>query len=250
MNGHLTDWAQALRELLFPRCRCPFCDQPLPPGAGEICPACQRAVADSCQGWRPCQRCATFIPAGLSNCVNCHALKGENWLDQSRAAGPYEGILKENIRKFKYHHGVWLDKPLGQMMLAAVKEADYPGLDMVVPVPLHPVRLAERGYNQAELLARVIARGLGLPMNCRALIRQLNTPSQTNLHRQDRLANLDDAFALTRNDEIYQKRILLVDDIFTTGATGNSCAKTLKNGGGAAVYFVACAAGKQQNLAN
>ena len=249
MNDRLTSWVEALRELLFPTCRCPFCDQPETLAAGEICPACRQMIADSALGWQPCRLCAAFIPAGQTSCGGCHGRPEGNWLDQSWAAAPYEGVIKASIRRFKYHRGVWLEKPLARLMLDTLPRLDHAAWDMVVPVPLHPDRLQARGYNQVELLGRVIAKGLGLPLQSRVLVRRLNTPSQTSLGRQERLVNLQNAFAVVNRDKIARKRILLVDDIFTTGATGNACARVLKEGGCAAVFLITCAAGKQQNIA-
>jgi len=173
----------------------------------------------------------------------------DSWLDISRAAYPYQGVIKDRIRQLKYHRGVWLAEPLGRLMLDAALANGLTQADLVIPVPLHPLRQRERGYNQAERLARVVAKGLSLPLDTRTLIRCRNTPSQTSLKRAERLLNPENAFALIRAEPVIGKRILLVDDIFTTGATVAACARVLRQGGATSVCAILCAAGKQQNIA-
>lgn len=102
--------------------------------------------------------------------------------------------------------------------------------DIVVPVPLHRRRLIWRGFNQSTELARAISRQLGAKVRNKALVRTRHTPPQTRLDRAGRLANIKDAFA-ANTDLVRDKRVLLVDDVFTTGATLRECARTLKRAG-------------------
>lgn len=110
-------------------------------------------------------------------------------------------------------------------MLASASLVRADEVDVVVPVPLHAGRLAERGYNQAALLARPVARVIGAPLACRALVRVRATERQASLDREARLANVVDAFAC--RGDVRGRRVLLVDDVTTTGATLNACRSAL-----------------------
>lgn len=147
---------------------------------------------------------------------------------------PYEGPLQDAIRLFKYHRKVVLAEALGDLMNMALQEP--PDVDLLMPVPLHSSRLREREFNQSLLLADRLNRRLGLPLSYGNLIRRRPTQSQTELTRSARLKNLRRAFSLLRPDEVSGKRILLVDDVFTTGTTVNECAKALRKASAADVY--------------
>ncbi|HET6370449.1 MAG TPA: phosphoribosyltransferase family protein, partial [Nitrospiria bacterium] len=114
-----------------------------------------------------------------------------------------------------------------------------PAVDIVIPIPLHPARLREREFNQAALLARPLAKHLSVSFMVDLLDRVLPTPQQVGLSREERARNVRKAFAVRQPDSIAGKRILLVDDVFTTGATLNEAAKSLKKKG--AKDVIACA---------
>jgi ComF family protein len=109
-------------------------------------------------------------------------------------------------------------------------------IDMIIPVPLHIERLREREFNQSLLLADRIGRHRGVPVACTLLIRTAPSPAQTTLSRKERLTNLRGAFTVTRPASVTGKRILLIDDVFTTGATVHECAKTLRKAGSGDVF--------------
>ncbi|HSQ91502.1 MAG TPA: phosphoribosyltransferase family protein [Nitrospiraceae bacterium] len=114
-------------------------------------------------------------------------------------------------------------------------------VDVVIPVPLHPARLRTREFNQSLLLADQLGRYLALPVWVTNLVRIAATDPQTTLTRQARLRNLRKAFAIRRPQDIAEKRILLVDDVFTTGTTLNECAKTLRKAGAGPVFALTLA---------
>jgi ComF family protein len=109
-------------------------------------------------------------------------------------------------------------------------------IDLIMPVPLYVGRLREREFNQSLLLADRIGRHLSMPVSCADLIRIGPSPAQTTLSRKDRLNNLRGAFSVPHPESIAGKRILLIDDVFTTGATVNECAKTLRKAGSSDVF--------------
>ncbi len=124
--------------------------------------------------------------------------------------------------------------PLAEAMVEALP--DLPAIDGIIPVPLHPQRLREREYNQSLLLGNRLSRHTGIPLILACLVRIRPTVPQTSLSRKERLTNLHRAFSIARPDDIQGKRILLVDDVFTTGTTLHECAKTLRRAGCGPVY--------------
>jgi len=142
--------------------------------------------------------------------------------------------LQKAIQLFKYQGKVRLASALGDLMTAAM--GSLPEADVLMPVPLHPSRLREREFNQSLLLADAVNRRLRLPLSYTNLVRLRETPPQTNLSRAARRKNLRQAFTVLRPGEVAERRILLVDDVFTTGTTVNECAKALRKAGAADVY--------------
>ncbi|EKD67614.1 MAG: phosphoribosyltransferase, partial [uncultured bacterium] len=110
-----------------------------------------------------------------------------------------------------------------------------PSVDMILPVPLHKKRFAERGFNQAFLIARILATHTDIPLFSRILIRKRDTPHQAQLDREGRLKNVVDAFSISAPEAIRGKRILLVDDVYTTGATMQTCAEVILSAGASSV---------------
>ena len=130
-----------------------------------------------------------------------------------------------------------LGVPLGHLLRRLLREEGL-SADVVVPVPLHPKRLAERGYNQAALLARAAARELGAPLAARALVRVRDTSQQARLGRTERLANVERAFVARDPKAVRGRDVLLVDDVETTGATLTACRAALLEAGARRVTMV------------
>jgi ComF family protein len=161
-------------------------------------------------------------------------------LDASRGRAPlvafalFGGPLAAALRRLKYEDRPDLAGPLGHLLRRAARDAGL-GADLVVPVPLHPVRLAERGYNQAALLGAATARELGAPLAARALVRTRHTAAQARLDRARRQGNVAGAFRARAPEQVRGKRVVLVDDVATTGATLAACAAALRGAGAASV---------------
>jgi ComF family protein len=149
-------------------------------------------------------------------------------IERIRSVAYFEGVLREAVHCLKYSGRTVLAEPLGELMAAYWMQHPTP-VDLVVPVPLHPTRLRERGYNQAALLAREMARRVGLVVEERTLIRQRATASQVELDSRQRKKNVFDAFCCCDNS-LTGKRVLLIDDVCTTGATLEACAVALYAG--------------------
>ncbi len=158
--------------------------------------------------------------------------------EQSRvfATGAHEGMLRKAVQALKYSGAIELDKILAERQLQALQGIDW-RFDAVVPVPLHANRLEKRGYNQSELLSRILAQSLGVACQPGLLQRLRDTKEQAQLERGERRQNVEGAFAAM--GDLSGQRILLVDDVVTTGATMSQCALALRAGGAAAVLGIA-----------
>ncbi len=154
------------------------------------------------------------------------------------ASGVYDGILKQAIRAFKYNGAVELAEPLGGR-LATVLERRKWAFDIIIPVPLSAERLAERGYNQANLLSHQAAKQMNIPCRSDALRRIRDTKQQTGLDAWQRAENVKDAFAAAA--DLANQSILLIDDVVTTASTLEACADELRRAGARAVYAIAVA---------
>ncbi len=181
-----------------------------------------------------CGKCG--IPATADVCGVC--LENPPRFDMARSYGEYRGNLRELIHLLKYQGMAPLAAPLARRMAEAA--AVLPGCHAVVALPLEVARRRQRGYNQAELLARALAGQLALPVLSNACRRIRATLPQSGLSRDDRRKNVQDAFAADKSI-VNSRMILLVDDVMTTGATLDSCAGALRAAGAAAVFGITAA---------
>lgn len=187
-------------------------------------------------------------------CPKCRRELARKWkgafydgkLDGSASAYLYSGPAGSVVRNLKYN-GVWAMKDMmAADMLRAFNSIQPVGVEVVVPVPMHPKRLRERGFNQSEVLAREIAAGLKLPFGD-GLIRTRDTVQQARLQGKARRNNLKNAFEA--DVSVAGKWVLLVDDVYTTGTTAHECAKALRKAGARYVSFLAYAIGEQEGKA-
>ena len=203
-----------------------------------------------------CTTCsATFLPVESPICSKCGIVfksrQGENRVcgdcieapkkyGMARSAGVYDQVLMSAIHCLKYKGKIQLTRPLGALLFNAfIRYWDKKRIDIVVPVPLHERKLRIRGFNPSFLLVRNWPRIFEMlngqmpviPVDKDILARKKWTASQTGLGRKERLQNIKNAFVVNDTSKIEGKRILLVDDVYTTGATANECAKVLLKGG-------------------
>ncbi|HEY3248236.1 MAG TPA: ComF family protein [bacterium] len=225
---------RGLADLLFP----PACQVCREPGPAVLCPTCRERF----RLIRPpvCQRCGKPLrgpPTLIFTCIPCRHRRLH--FKHARAAGVFEGPLRDAIHALKFRGRTALSEPLGRLMVdTAPVHSLVRGCEVVVPVPLHPRRLAERGFNQSELLAREVAAALRLPLDIGILQRTRSTAPQTDLPLTERKINVRQAFEATAPPT---GSILLVDDVLSTGYTAAACAGALRRGGAREVIVLALA---------
>jgi ComF family protein len=169
-------------------------------------------------------------------CALCRL--GLQGFDAVYSYGSYEGSLRELVHLFKYSGVRPLARTFGQFMVRALPRET--AFDVIVPMPLHWFKQWQRGFNQSDLLAREIGRKWNVPV--RSLIRRRkNTSPQAGLTNAKRRANVSGAFHMTRGRSLAGMRVLLIDDVVTTGATASACARVLKRAGAAHVALLALA---------
>jgi ComF family protein len=232
---------RALRVLFPMRCRTcerPLGDDPVPffcrtcwdslhPLQGPACPRCARPFVSSLT--------STYSPTHL--CADCRT--SEPAFTKAWCGYPYVSPLREAIGLLKYERKYGLADSLSRLLTAVLPPTL--DVDLIMPVPLHPFRLRAREFNQSLLLAESVGRRLSIPVSYTNLIRTRDTAAQTSFTRSTRLTNLRRAFSLRRPERVQGKRVLLVDDVFTTGTTLNECAKALRRAGATEVYALALA---------
>jgi ComF family protein len=236
-------WLDPVLDLVFPAV-CPVClDRSDEPTQRPFCGPCWRALP---VGLGPgCPVCGEPFP-GLGGALPCDACRRTPPpYAFARAVAEYRDGMREAIHALKFGNRPLLATPLGRLLAEAgaralpVPPADW--AEGLVPVPLHPARLAERGFNQAELLATPCGARWRVPVLPRALIRARATLPQTDLDPAARRLNVRDAFRVPRPAAIRGRRLLLVDDVHTTGATVAAAAQALREAGAAAVGVLALA---------
>lgn len=202
----------------------------------QVCDECRAEALRKRSLYGQCQCCHSF---GIQS-DHCHSCRDwPAYLTGNVAVWPHQNGWQQAILDFKFHNMPWLAEVLAAELAPALP-ADY---DLLVPVPLHRYRIRERGYNQSELLVKALSRQTGIPWK-NSLERIRNTPHQTGLNREQRLKNLDGAFAAKRGGEVTGKRVILVDDVFTTGTTLQQCAKVLHQNGAIQITGATLASGQ------
>ena len=233
-------WRALLDFFLPPRCS--LCGSPLAPPYGERpCPSCLSDIRFFSSPL--CPRCGIGFssPADQDHlCSRC--LSGEWTFGKARALCPYEGRIMEAISRFKFGGVARLATPLGAL-LADYADPEFPfsAVDLIIPVPLHPRRLRERGFNQSLLLARQVGKRRSIPLDFTALHRTRQTQPQTQLSGPERRKNVRGAFGVKTPEAVAGRKILLIDDVFTTGATIQECTESLLDAGAKEVHVLTLA---------
>jgi competence protein ComFC len=227
----LQNWLNVGLGFLYPEA-CQLCrEQRATARDGFVCRRCWMQV----RFIRPpfCERCGLPYPGDLTapfECANCREM--ELHFSSARSAVVARGIVREAIHRYKYQRALWFEPFLADLLIREARPVLHEQQwDFIVPVPLYPVKQREREFNQAERLARHLSAATGIPLEQKLLRRVLPTATQTLLTREQRAANMRRAFAADGHARLDGERIVIVDDVFTTGATTSACAKALRAAG-------------------
>ena len=238
----LRKFLNALMDIVYPR-TCLVCKRHLKETAcvdNLVCMECWGKIKINPPPF--CRHCGRHMENPERNiCPNC--VRKQLHFDRAFSPCVYEGVIKELIHAFKYQGKDYLGQTLTRLMIEFIEDYNLPigMLDLVVPVPLHKTRLREREFNQAQILSNHIARKFNKNVLHDSLRRLRHTKTQTELEIDQRLLNVKNSFAVTKNREIKGKNILLVDDVLTTGATCSEAAYVLKNAGANIVFVLTLA---------
>lgn len=218
-----------LLELIYPP-RCMFCDELIPAGKTQpVCGACLNSLP--------------FIPG--TELWEIEGFPESTSLSGIYSLLRYEGVVREAILRFKFRGEKGYSADFSALIYKGLTSTGFLNaagdVDFIIPAPLYKNKEKARGYNQAELLADELSKLYNIPVLRGNLLRVRDTERQSELNAARRYENTLGAFCLLKPEDVYSKNILLVDDIITTGATLNECAKTLKNNGASKIYAVTIA---------
>lgn len=224
---------RGVSEVVFPPV-CVHCRSLVDEGTGfrHLCAKCIAQIE-----WVKAPHCTTCghpfygVMEGTRMCVKCDGLQPA--YREGRTAVIFKGPLRSLVIEFKYHRGLHVLSDMAEIFRRSPHVLELARGAILVPVPMHPRKLRKRGYNQAVLLAEKLAHAAGGGSRVETVLqRVVHTQTQTGFRREERMANLKNAFALARGADLNPSlHYLLVDDVFTTGSTLNSCARTLRRAG-------------------
>lgn len=238
-------------ELIYPR-KCVFCGRTVPMKSYRgimqgrsydfLCEKCKVHIEEKYIEEPYCFKCGKQLDNMTQECCD-DCKKRTHIYDRGLAAFKYHDDIKESVYRFKYKDCKFYGDFYGEQMAEKYRDIIIKWQpDVIVPVPIHRSRMRKRGYNQAELIAGALSEKLNLPADTNVLFRKKKTEPQKNLEKDIRIKNVENAFKVTKNVVRYNK-IILVDDIYTTGATVNACAQVLKRAGVQKVYFISICIG-------
>jgi len=222
----------------------------------QACQICENSVENSSDGticrdcWNVtriftgkeilCAKCGAYLMESETPVETfCHRCD-EHFYDAARAVGTYENALAASIVHLKREP--FVSKNLRKLFISAFYKSNFQDIDLIVPVPLSKKRLLERGFNQAAILAEILGKETNLKVDEKSLARRIHTPMhRAAMDKKAREMTVKNAFEVTRPQFIKNKTILLVDDVFTSGATVSNCAEVLKQKGAGKVYVLTVA---------
>lgn len=238
-------WAVRLRQYLnaLP-CFCEICARP---AVNLLCEKCRLRLAhnDKC-----CVQCAEELPATMGRvsapqskrCGRC--ISNPPAFQQTFFAYDYNGPVAKLIQRFKFNEALILNHLLADMITSNLRAHEFPLPDALIPVPLHPARLKQRGFNQSFELAKSVGKTLNIAVHHALLIRTRNTPKQSGLNRKTRENNIKGAFRFQAGKDkasLAGKHLAIIDDVITTGSTTREVAKVLKRSGAGRISVIAVA---------
>ncbi|MDD5067218.1 MAG: ComF family protein [bacterium] len=222
-------WLDTFIHFILPN-YCHICDKKLSHGDTNcFCSSCWEKL--ELTGKDFCRKCGKRIITPDGVCRECSNKRFD--YQEIRSVGVYEGTFREAIHLYKFSSRWKMAHDFTRLILKRIEDDFLRGNDVLIPVPLARDRLMERGFHQTFFITRLLSQELGIPVLKKALIKVRNTQAQSGLKKEERLVNLKEAFRTTARSLplIRGKRILLFDDVYTTGATVQECSRTLKEAG-------------------
>jgi competence protein ComFC len=230
-SGGIKTWLDASLGFLYPNA-CQICRSARATAPeGYVCAGCREEV----RLVKPpfCERCGLPYDGAITTsfeCGNCREM--ELHFQSARAAVLAGGLVLEVIHRYKYQRALWFEPFLADLLVRQAKPVVSTNQwDLIVPVPLHPLKKREREFNQAERLARRLSAATRIEVNSRLLERAVPTRTQTLLTRSQRAANMRNAFVMRPGCGLNGERVIVLDDVLTTGATTSACAQVLRKHG-------------------
>lgn len=234
--------SDTILNLLFPP-RCGFCEDIIgwvSPGKYRLCESCVEKI--SFIGEDACRYCGKQLSTyGLKLCDQCTE---DKYFSMVVSACEYSGLIREKLIEHKFKGNKQLYKVFASLVIEKFKMTNDQEFDIIISVPMHSSKFAERGYNQSELIAVEISRYFSIPVSINNLIKSRPTQVQSKLDKRSRMVNVNGAFGVVCSDDIKDKKVLLIDDIITTGATINECSRVLLEAGAREVYAATVATGR------
>lgn len=218
-----------LLDLLYPR-KCALCRKILSKDETDYC--------------RKCRVDTPFFPIREEN-THPSGKSKLRFLDSATAVWYYKGNVREAILRLKFHKALFLAEPLGRSLAFRVQQTHPEGFDLLTWVPVSAKRKRQRGYDQSELLAKAVSTELGIPL--KPLLKKLrNNPAQSGMSGEERLANVLGVYRAVEGQNLTGLCVLLIDDVFTTGATAEECARVLLSAGAKEVHCAVVAAAQKE----
>lgn len=192
-----------------------------------ICDDCYESLSFTDKGG--CEICGKRVYLNFKTCEDC--LDNKRYFNKVYSPIEYKGIIKDAIYKYKYKNNAYMYKLFGRLLIEYLDDLELNDFNVIVPVPLHRSKLRVRGFNQAALISKYISNNLNIDIEHNNLIRHKKTHIQNKLNKYERMENIKDAFKVKYSEKFKNKKILLIDDIYTTGATVNECSRILLRSG-------------------
>lgn len=240
----INDLLETLLDFVYPRnIYCILCDEAIEKtDSYSLCTDCREEVKFITS--RFCEKCGKplepmYLPQKCPDCIqNVH------YFTKGFSCVEYDDKIKKLVYDLKYYKKRYLAYHMAEMMTARFVKLGWDKPDVIIPIPLHPRKERERGFNQSSLIAKYVGELIDVPVECKIILRTRETETQNKLNKEERKENLKNAFQMIENQKFTNKKILILDDIYTTGSTIDACAKELGKAKPKEIKFMTFATGR------
>ena len=235
----IKELGRIILNLFFPP-TCGFCGEIIESSWG-ICKPCMDRIP--LIPGRACRLCGKKLEAEESVCRECK--RGKRYFTQVVSACEYDGVIRDKMIDYKFNGKKYLFWAFSDIIMWRLKSLPDPLIfDMILSVPMYRHKERMRGYNQSDLIARNLSKRLGIPYIPDAVVKVKDTKPQSELNQKERRENVKGVFRVLKNELLTGKRVLLIDDVLTTGTTVNECSRVLAQAGAREIYVAVAATGK------